>query len=593
MSANQSNLGNPQYGYDLVVATTQESINATMKEYLYNTIFPTVKMYWNQDDDGNPVPVSYDDLMTQTNGTDPLEVQSWVSSEPMTPEIENISNSNFYFAFEAAIGIPSEMDPSQIPDIVTLQVNSNSVVFNLICAQFTVVTCNFGRHGLLSLLNVSQPNNSPWLFTSTVALKDIFDNDNLPPNVQEELNNLGPDAFSVQQLLFDLDNAALESVPVISGIDPGTPAYNALSQVFTGAYFEAMKEKAQPVLNYSILPKSDSNYNPSTFTLTKLGLEVSPYMSPTTQQSDVPDLNTLNYLGAINDNPLPASVQFSWNWVEQSEEADFNGVVSIRSDNFIEWMRTQFSSSLNAITFKPDCKCWDEDWIKLNYELSFDSDTSSQSYAVISPRTADTDGFIQVLNFNYSQYSGQDGGSPWYGVWGNLSCTYTAASVIAVKGNQIKINTSINAFVHVNVEGGVTEGNFASYASEVIYTLSVNQNGNLVANVSPPNVTDNSQDPDISGWAKFTTLGTVDDVINAERSYLQGLLTNFMDGFDNSIGGVINSPQTFVFPGGNTFAFKDVVFSDYQDLVSHISYVQPTGRFAQKLIQFNKVAIEE
>jgi len=593
MSANQSNLGNPQYGYDLVVATTQESINATMKEYLYNTVFPTVRMYWNQDEEGNPVPVSYDELMKQTNGTDPLTVQSWTSGDPMTPEIEHINNSDFYFAFEAAIGIPGGLDPSQIPDIVTLQVNSNSVIFNLLCASFTVVTCTFGRHGLISVLNVSQPDDAPWMFTSTVALKDIFDNENLPPDVQDQLNNLGPDAFSVQQLLFDLDNAALESVPTISGIEPGTPAYNALSQVFVGAYFEAMKEEAQPVLNYAILPNTTSNYDPSTFTLTDLGLEVSPYVNPTTQKQDVLNLNTLNYLGAINNNPLPASVQFGWNWVEQSEEADFNGVVSIRSDNFIECLRVQFSPSLNNITYKPVCKCWDEKWVELYYSLQFDRDTSPQSYAVTTPRITDADGFTEVLNFNYSQYSGQDGGSPWYGVWGNLSCTYTAASTIAVKGNQMKVNTSVNAYLHVNVEGGVTEGNFASYASEVIYTLSVDQYGSLLANVSSPTVVDNSETPDISGWSKFVTLGEVIGMIDSMRSTLQGVLTTLMDGFDTSINNVINSSQTFVFPGGNTFTFKDVVFSDYQDLVSHITYVQPTGQYAQKLLESNQSVTAE
>jgi hypothetical protein len=34
MSGHQSNLSLPQYGYDLVVSTTQESINATMKQFL-------------------------------------------------------------------------------------------------------------------------------------------------------------------------------------------------------------------------------------------------------------------------------------------------------------------------------------------------------------------------------------------------------------------------------------------------------------------------------------------------------------------------------------------------------------------------------
>lgn len=33
--------------------------------------------------------------------------------------------------------------------------------------------------------------------------------------------------------------------------------------------------------------------------------------------------------------------------------------------------------------------------------------------------------------------------------------------------------------------------------------------------------------------------------------------------------------QNFVFPGGNTFIFKDPGFSEYQDLVSHITFADP------------------
>src|SRR5262245_11540929 len=118
MSANQSNLSDAHYGYDFVVATSQDSINATMKEYLYNSTFPTVQMYWNQDDQGQPVSISRDDLLKQTNGTDPLTVSNWSQGDPMTPDIENINNSNFYFAFEAAIGIPADIAPQNIPDII-------------------------------------------------------------------------------------------------------------------------------------------------------------------------------------------------------------------------------------------------------------------------------------------------------------------------------------------------------------------------------------------------------------------------------------------------------------------------------------------
>jgi hypothetical protein len=34
--------------------------------------------------------------------------------------------------------------------------------------------------------------------------------------------------------------------------------------------------------------------------------------------------------------------------------------------------------------------------------------------------------------------------------------------------------------------------------------------------------------------------------------------------------------QDFVFPGGRTFAFKTVGFSNHQDLVAHITYADPS-----------------
>ena len=42
---------------------------------------------------------------------------------------------------------------------------------------------------------------------------------------QEQIKNLGNQAFSVQQLLFDLDNAALETVPTISGSPLGSVSF--------------------------------------------------------------------------------------------------------------------------------------------------------------------------------------------------------------------------------------------------------------------------------------------------------------------------------------------------------------------------------
>lgn len=555
MSANQSNLSDAHYGYDFVVATSQESINATMKEYLYNSTFPLVQMYWNQDDQGQPVAVSRDDLLKQTNGTDPLTVPSWSQGDPTTPAIENINNSNFYFAFEAAIGIPADVAPQNIPDIVTLQSASQSVIFNLMCAQFTVVTCNFGRHGLTSFVNVSQPSDSPWLFTSTVPLKQITDNSNLPPAVQAQLNNLGPNAFSVQQLFFDLDNAALESTPTISGVDPGTPAYTLLSQVFVGAYFTAMKTAAQPVLNYSIVentPDSDT----STLKLTKMELEVSPY---TPSSSSTNDLNTLNYLCETNGNNLPPPTPFSWNWIEQADEANFDGVISINRNTFADYFQNQLTGYVSQNCYKAWVRVWLSGFLDTTVNYSW-SMTPGQTPTITKPTTGS-----QVLAYSYSSDASDDAGLD--GDMGKMELSTTYNASVTFSGNTIVVQQSFLVNIYIRSLQSSEHWNAIDKTITDTYTLAVDQSGHLTASLSSVPV-DNSDSTPSANWFidAFTDLNhLVGDIASWASSFSA-------TGFHSM---PINVAQQFVFPGGNTFTFKDVDFSNNQDLVSHISYAQP------------------
>ncbi|WP_292993125.1 hypothetical protein [Nitrosomonas sp.] len=554
MSANKSELSNAKYGYDFVVATTQESINGTMKEYLYNSTFPVVKMYWNQDATGDPVAVSRDDLLKQTNGTDPLTVPSWNKGDPMTPAITNINNSNFYFAFEAAIGIPSGIAPQDIPDIITLQAAS-SVTFNLICAQFTVVTCHFDRHGFTSFFSASQPTNTPWIFTSIVALKQIFDNSNLPPAVQAQLNNLGPDAFSVQQLFFDLDNAALESTPTISGIASGTPAYTLLTTVFLGAYFKAMQTNKQPILNYSIVQNTPDN-DPSTLKLTKMELEVSPY---TPAGASTNDLNTLCYLCETNGNNLLPAVPFTWNWVEQSEESSFDGVISINRNTFAKYFEDQLTSYVSQNCFAA--------WVRVSISGFFDQNihyywsmTANQTPTITTPATGAT-----VLNYSYSSTAEDDAGAGGDMGEMKLSTTYTAS--VTFTGATIVVSQQLLVYAHVQRYQSGEGWNAINKTITDTYTLAMDGKGGLTAGlVSVP--VDNSEPTPSTNWfiKQFTGLN---ELVNDVASWASGFDETSFQSMP------LNVAQQFIFPGGKTFTFKDVSFSDSQDLVSHISYVQP------------------
>ncbi|GAA4333196.1 hypothetical protein [Flaviaesturariibacter amylovorans] len=553
MSATQSNLSDARYGYDFVVATTQKSINATLKEYLYTTKFPVVRMYWNQDADGNPVPVSYEDLMKQTSNTDPLKVPSWNAAQPMTEDLTNINNSNFYFAFEAAIGIPSGMAPEDINfDVVTLQPDSNSVVFRLSCATFTIVSCNFGRHGLSSFTNLQQPSDGAWLFTSTVKLRDILNNSNLPDNVRRQLENFGPDAFSVQQLFLDLDTAAIESTPTISGLDTGTPAYNLLSQVFIGAYFNAMKTQGHPVLNYAIV-RNAPDHNTSTLQLTNMAMEVSPFIGTPT-----PALNTLAYLCEVDGNTLPPSVPFSWNWVEPGESGQFDGAIAINRNTFARYFRDQLRGYVSSNCYATWVRVWLSGFLDTTINYSWQL-TGNQAPTITMPATGST-----VLQFSYaSSYSDEAGLG---GDMGGMRISTNMDVSVDFRGNQIVISQHFVIECYVRVMQSSETWKAANLYITDTYDLAIDQNGGLTAVLNTQR-TDNSDATPSTNWFidAFTGLNAL--VSNVDQ-WTKGFAST---GFHTLPVAVA---QQFVFPGGKTFAFKDVVFSGNQDLIAHITYVK-------------------
>ena len=113
----------------------------------------------------------------------------------------------------------------------------------MLCSQLTVVQLGPGDK---SWLNISQPVNAPWVFSSKVDMHLTTVNQsaysNLPPNVQQGIKTLSNTAaFSVQQLLFDFSNASLMTVPTIPGIAAGTVSYLLLQQHFLGAYFTQLQ----------------------------------------------------------------------------------------------------------------------------------------------------------------------------------------------------------------------------------------------------------------------------------------------------------------------------------------------------------------
>ncbi len=565
MSASNSDLSSSKYGYDFVVATTQASINATMDEYLSGLSEPEVVKCYIMDTKGNPQEIDYKTLIKNADGTDPFSVPDGTSTSDQA--IQNLSKAYFMYAFKAAIGLPPGYAPltpngPSLPNIVELGSNTASVTYNLTCSEFQVAEATYGPRGIVSWLNKSQPSGNAWLFTSQVDLRltPTSKYGSLPPTVRKQIENLGGKAFSVQQLLFDLDNAALQDMPTISGIESGTPLYTCIESVFLGAYFTQVQKNGQPVLGCSI---TQSVAPPSTLTLTDLNMEVNPYIGsngqpaaqPTTEQQG---LSTLCYLCAVNGKNLPAAAQFSWNWISPSEASEYNGIVSINRNTFAEYFKEQLLNYVPQNCFKAQVRVWLSGFLDAQTHYS-QSLIPGQSPTVNMPSTGAT-----VLTMSHSSSAEEQAGLD--GDMGKMKLSPSLNVTVEFKNNTVTITQHLVIYLYVRSLQTSADGNIVDKTITDTYTLSVDSNGELTAKMHSSS-TDNSKNPGTGGFLNFWTNlnGIIDNVKTWTRNFVS---TDFGDI-------PLAVVKDFVFPGGKTFTYNNVAFSDNQDLVSHITYVQP------------------
>ncbi|MGC9196907.1 MAG: hypothetical protein ACP5IL_15845, partial [Syntrophobacteraceae bacterium] len=414
MSVYNSNLCSEKYGYDFVVATTQASIDATMNQYLSCLGSPEVIMCYTQDDTGAPVLVDYAKFIKNA-GVDPFTVAD--GTQKGDKSLQVLEEAYFYYAFKAKIGLPSGYTSQAMPKVVELGTNTASVTYRLMCSEFIVVEATYGPKGITGWLNKSQPDGNAWIFASKVDLRLTEDlgtaYHDLPADVKERIKNLGPEAFSIQQLLFDLDNAALQTVPTLEGVEPGTPLHTCLENVFQGAYFSSLQKHGQPVLSYSVKRTVKAATPSPTIDLTDLNFEVNKFIDKGQQavlsDSQQQGLATLCYLCAANSNILPAAVPFTWNWVEPAEENTCCGAMAINSDIFIRLISDLLSPVLGPLCKRPYCNV-STSGLSSTITLRFDPDTDSQSYTIVKDRTVGSDGFARVLTFSNTN-SGHDSGA--------------------------------------------------------------------------------------------------------------------------------------------------------------------------------------
>jgi hypothetical protein len=567
-----SDLTNPKYGYDFVVATTQASINAILLQYLASVTEPTVTACYVWDSEKEmAVPIDYNTLMQEANGTDPFSVPD--GSDPNTDQdLINLKAVKFIGAFRATMGIPAGVAPEDLPDLVTLGADTSMVIFNLLCSAFNVV--GFGGDGMYEIIwiNQSQSPTNLWTFASKVDLRlstlDQSQYSSLPPNIQQALKNVSGTAFSVQQLLFDLDNAGLWSTPTIPNIDPSSDLGTLLQKTFISQYFTQMQSSGQPLLGVGVVQQTPPT---ASLDLTNFTFEVSPYVdqngqpysNPTPEQQQ---MATLNYLCAINNNNLPPSVQFSWNWVDISDQSNFDGVISINRNAFASYLTAPMVEFAKQYCFQPTCHV---DIVPgyFGYTLSYSCSLPNNNSPTVTPIGSGGN----VMTICYTGTDSQTTGIPDSPQIGTLQITATYNMNMSFSGTQVTITQEQVIYVYVSSFAKTCEGNMVDTTVTDTYNLYIDDDGNLGWSCTSE-TTKNPTFPSVSSVTNFFT--GMGDVCQTILNEIQG----FQGGQLNDIP--LAPSQNFIFPGGNTFAFKNVEFSNNQDLVTAITYQDPNGQVA-------------
>jgi hypothetical protein len=281
-------------------------------------------------------------------------------------------------------------------------------------------------------------------------------------------------------------------------------------------------------------------------------LEVSPY---TPEGPATNGLNTLNYLCETNHSSLRPPVPFSWNWIEPAERAGFDGVVSVNRDTFARYFREQLTPCVLANCYQPSVQV---SMSGLTIRPNWDMRAVGKPTITMPPAGA------QVLSYFYNASASDQAGLG--GDMGSMTLSTTYSTTVTFTGATIVIAQHLVVFAQFRRLASSESWNVIDKTITDTYTLAVDQTGHLTSSVSSSTTDQSAPTPATNWFIEFFT--GLNEFVDQIADKVQKLVSPSFGSFP------INVAQLFVFPGGNTFAFKDVDFSDHQDLVSHITYVQ-------------------
>lgn len=571
-STTPSNLAGASNVYDFVVAVTQNSINNNLTKLFNKGLVSSqgISEYYAYDINNNLVAISLSDLLAQSNNVNPFDVPTGTALTDS--RIRSLFDAGFSFAIQAQIGIPAVASGVTLPGWVDLSNDTSSqVIFNMMCSTFSVCEMTYGPRGAASWINYIQTPAQPVIFQATVNLdftsgpinttSPVYTN--LPANVQSMIMNTGVDAFSLQQLLFDLTTPGLMSTFDLPGFDTSSDTYTLIKSKFVTFYFDQMKAAGTPLLGVTVACNTSPSWS---LQPTSINFEVNAYLdSDNTTVSTDPNaagLATLDYLCLVGGKKQPSPDHFKWNWIPEAEEAKYDGVLSINRDSFAAYLQNALLpyAMLNCFAF--NVKVGVDSGSVATYSFSM---TNGQTPSITISKGG-SDG-VTALSFDYTSPSA--GSSDQAGLNGNIgkmSFTQTYHMGVQFIGNTIVVTQTQVVHTSISKNLSTASGDVVNRKKVETFTLSVVSGGQLSAATPITQDTNSDMDPSVNPFVNFFI--NIKDTINQVDSSVRTFASSNLQNVDLSV------VQNYVLPGGNTFSFSSVAFSPSPglDLVAKINY---------------------
>ena len=574
MDATSSYLTAPQYGYDFVLSTTQASINANLLQYLDESDQPEQYICYLADPDtGNPAEqITLEDLIAKS-GFNPFDIPD--QADTTGDAIKALTAQRFLVGIRIRIGLPPDVEFSKLPTVVTLGDDVKQVRFNMLCSDFTVIQNSppngWGGGGRWDVW--SQPDGDFWSVSTNVNLKIAdLDNELSTPYFQnhpqekqailDQLKNLSGSAFSLQQLLFDLDNASLQSNTSFGGIDPASNAYVILQKSFINLWSKAAAEKGQPLVSVVAVNQSA---DPSQLQLTDFERAINPprdssgnaISSPTQSQADA---STLDHLCAVNNNTLPQPSPFQWNWLRTDQVTDISGVVAINRGTYAKFLMDQVVPEIKQTCLKPDVLVWNT-FGEGHFQIGLAPYNSPQTAKV-------TDSGKDMIRIEYSA-GDYDESHKWL-MFSGCSVTSSYTCDVSVNSASVTVKQHLKIYIWLKWDQTVSEANVVDKTLTDDYNLTVTQDGALKLAHSKTNTEDHSHSGSLDGFSNWFV--DLNSVIDGVKKWAGNIVTIY----DKSIG--FDNLQSFIFPGSKVFTYKNPEFSQHEDLICPITYVDTDTR---------------